>query len=274
VWHAFLDRYFPIGDKDPPAVATAAQDAAEVSGHYIVSRRSQDNILSALTVAGETKIFRNEDGTISSKDLKDMSGQPKKFREISPMIFRDVNDQDRIAFKRDSSGNMVAVIDFPFMVFQKASGWENSAFQLPLIIVSLVVIVLTVLLWPIAVLIRRHYAKPLTQTPPQKRLGLLVRLTCVAFIAFFLGYVIFFSMGLKDIGLLSPKGNPWLRLIQLFGWLGVLGTVIALYNALKSWQDPARWLWTRIADTLIALSCLGIVGFVFTWNLLHWSLRY
>lgn len=274
VWHAFLDRYFPIDLKDSPSPSTATKDADEISGHYIVSRRSQDNILSVLSVVGETKLFRNSDGTISSKDLKGMNGEPKKFREIGPMMFRDANDQDRIAFKRDDSGNTVAVIDFPFMVFQKASAWQNSVFQLPMIIISLVVIVLTVLLWPVAALIRWHYGKPLTLTPQQKRLRLLVRLACVAFIVFFLGYIVFFSMALKDIGMLSPKGNPWLRLIQLFGWLGVLGVGIAIYNALRSWQDSTRWLWARIGDTLIVLAGIGVICFVFTWDLLHWSLRY
>lgn len=274
VWHAFLDRYFPTTDPDPPPVANAAKDADDVSGHYIVSRRSGDNIFSVLSVAGETKIFRNDDGTISAKDLKDMNGEPKRFREIAPLMFRDVNDQDRLAFKKDSSGNLVAVIDYPFMVFQKASAWENSAFQLPLIIGSLVVIVLTLLLWPVAALLRRHYGKPLTLTPQQKRLRLLVRLVCAAFVLFFLGYVVFFAQALKDIGMLSPKADPLLRVIQLFGWIAVLGTIVALYNALRSWQDPARWLWSRIGDTLIALSCVGAVCFVFTWHLLHWSLRY
>ena len=274
VWHAFLDRYFPSELKETSPVATAAQDAAEISGHYIVSRRSEDNILSAITAVGETKFSPNDDGTISSKDLKNLNGEPKKFREIGPMIFRDVDDQDRVAFKRDGSGNLVAVIDFPFMVFQKSSAWENSAFQLPLIISSLSIMVLAILLWPISALIRRHYAKPLTLTPRQKRTRLLVRLACVAFILFFLGFVTFFSMGLKDIGLLSPKGNPWLRLIQFFGWLGVAGTLIAIYNAIQSWQDRARWLWSKIGDALIALSCVGAVCFIFTWHLLHWSLKY
>jgi len=274
VWHAFLDRYFPIELKDGSPVSTAKSDAEQVSGRYIVSRRSQDNILSVLSVAGEFNIVPNEDGTISSKDLKDMNGEPKKFREIGPMMFRDVNDQDRLGFKKDESGNTVAVIDFPFMVFQKASGWENSAFQLPLVICSLVVLLLTVLLWPIAALIRRHYVKPLIMTSAQKRLRLLVRLACIAFILFFLGYVAFFSLALKDIALLSPKGNPWLRLIQLLGWLGVLGSLVAIYGAIRSWQDSTRWLWSRIGDTLIALSFVGVICFVFTWHLLHWSLMY
>jgi hypothetical protein len=274
VWHAFLDRYYPIQLPQEPPVATAAQDADAVSGRYLSSRRSETTILSVLNAAGEVKVFRNEDGTISAADLKDMSGDPIKFREIGPMMFRDVNDQDRLAFKRDSSGNLVGVIDFPFMVVQRAPWYKNSALQLPLIIGSLVVIVLTVLLWPVMALLRWHYAKPLTLTPQQRRLRLLVRLVCVAFIVFFAAYLGFFTAALKDIGMLSPKGNPWLRLIQLVGWLGVLGTLIALYNAARSWQEPARWLWSRMGDTLIALACLGVIWFVFTWNMLHWSLKY
>jgi CubicO group peptidase (beta-lactamase class C family) len=274
VWHAFLDRYYPIQLPQEPPVATAAQDADTVSGRYLSSRRSETTILSVLNAAGEVKVFRNEDGTISAADLKDMSGDPIKFREIGPMMFRDVNDQDRLAFKRDGSGNLVGVIDFPFMVVQRAPWYANSALQLPLIIGSLIVIVLTVLLWPVMALLRWHYAKPLTLTPQQRRLRLLVRLVCVAFIVFFAAYLGFFTAALKDIGMLSPKGNPWLRLIQLVGWLGVLGTLIALYNAARSWQEPARWLRSRIGDTLIALACLGVIWFVFTWNMLHWSLKY
>jgi CubicO group peptidase (beta-lactamase class C family) len=234
VWHAFLDRYFPIELKDASPVATATSDAEQVAGHYIVSRRSQDNILSMLTVVGEMDVVRNYDGTISAKDLKDMNGEPKKFREIAPMMFRDVNHQDRLAFKKDESGNTVAVIDFPFMVFQKASAWENSGFQLPLIVVSLVVLLLTVLLWPISALIRRHYGKSLTMSPAQTRLRLLVRLACIAFLFLFVGYSVFFAMALKDISLLSPKGNPFLRLIQLFGWIGVVGAIVAVYSAIRS----------------------------------------
>jgi hypothetical protein len=60
----------------------------------------------------------------------------------------------------------------------------------------------------------------------------------------------------------------------MFGWLGVIGTIVAVYSALKSWGDSRRWLWSRIGDTLIALACVGTIWFVFTWNMLHWSLKY
>ena len=274
VWHAFLDRYFPYEPQKTDPVATSAQDIQNVSGHYIVSRRADTTIMKVLNVAGEAKVSGNDDGTLSVSDLKDSSGVPKKFREIAPLLFREVNGQDKVGFKRDEAGNFVEAIDFPFMVFQKASLNQNSAFQIPMIITALVLAVLAIILWPVMAIVRRHYGQRLELTPQKRRLRLLVRLACVMFAVFFLAYGLFFSMALKDIGLLSPRGNPWLRLIQIVGWLGVLGTVAAIYSAVQSWRIPQRWWAARLGDTLIALGCLGAVWFVFTWNMLHWSLKY
>jgi CubicO group peptidase (beta-lactamase class C family) len=274
VWHKFLDRYFPYEPPTGAKVNNAAQDAQSVAGHYIVSRRSETNLLNVLTVLGETKLSVNDDGTISAGDFKDLNGQPKKYREIGPLMFRDVNGQDRLGFKRDGSGNLVAVIDYPFMVFQKAHWYENSAFQLPLIIASLCILLLGVLLWPITAIIRWHYGQRLNVAPEYRRLRVLVRLVCLADLVFFAAFAIFITLAFKDIGLLSPKYNFWLRLIQIIGWLGVLGTVIAVWNAFRSWRQPERWLWSRVGDALIALAAIGVVWFVFTWNLLHWTLRY
>ena len=255
-------------------MTTSAQDIQNVSGHYIVSRRADTTIMKVLNVVGEAKVSGNDDGTLSVSDLKDSSGVPKKFREIAPLLFREVNGQDKVGFKRDESGNFVEAIDFPFMVFQKGSLNQNSAFQIPMIITALVLAVLTIILWPVMAIVRRHYGQRLELTPQKRRLRLLVRLACVMFAMFFLAYGLFFSMALKDIGLLSPRGNPWLRLIQIVGWLGVLGTVAAIYSAVQSWRIPQRWWAARLGDTLIALGCLGAVWFVFTWNMLHWSLKY
>jgi len=274
VWHNFLDRYFPHPTVADPQVANAAQDARSLTGRYVVSRRSETTILKVLTAVGESKISANSDSTISVDDLKDLNGEPKKFREIGPLMFREVNGQDRIAFKRDNSGNLLLAIDFPFMVFEKARWYQSSMLNLPLIVSSLAILLLTVLLWPIAALVRRHYGRRLTLPPRDRRLRLLVRIVCLLDLAFFAAFAGFFAMAFKDIGLLSPHYNPWLRMIQIVGWLGILGTLIIIYNAVRSWKQPESWLWTRLADTLIALACVGIIWFVFTWNMLHWTLRY
>lgn len=274
LWQAVLDRYFPFEPTSAQTVSTAAQDAAEVSGAYISSRRADTTILRVLTVLGELKVHPNKDGTISADAFKDLNGTPKKFVEIAPLLFRDVNGQDRVGFKRDDTGRMILVIDFPFMVFQRATWYENSGLNLPILIFSVVVLLLTLLLWPVAALVRRHYGRKLELTPQQRKLRRLIRIVCaveLAFLAFFMG---FFAMGLKDLSIFYPKYNPLLRTIQIVGWLGVLGGVLVLYRVLRSFAERGRWLGSRISDGLVAFACLGFIWFVFAWNMLHWSLKY
>ena len=274
VWHAFLDRYFPY---EPPPVSAApdtAKDAQLVSGRYIISRRSETTILKVLNVLGESKVFTNSDGTISLEDLKDLNGQPKKLRETGPLMFRAVDNQDRVAFKRDDAGRLVMVTDFPVFVFQRSPWYENSGLNLPLIIGALAVLALTMVLWPVAALVRRHYGRKLILTPQQRRLRIIARLACLLDLIFVIALATFFTMTEKDIGLLSPRFDPVLRIIQIVGWLGIVGTLAVLYSALRSWREPERWWLSKVADTVIAAACVAFVWFVYVWNMLHWSLRY
>jgi len=273
VWHAFLDRYFPY---QPPAAsvpASAAADAKLVSGRYITSRRADTTILKLLTLLGEPKVTANADNTISVDALKDPNGKPKKLQEIGSLMFREVNGQDHVGFKKDDAGNLMFATDFPVFVFQQAPASWNSSLDLPLIICAVVILALAIIFWPISALLRRHYGQPLSLSPQQRRLRLLVRLVAIIDIVFLAAFLLFFSMAEKDIGILSPRFNPLLRLIQIVGWLGVIGMLVALFNAFRSWREP-RWFCSRVGESLIALACVVFVWFVFTWNMLSWSLRY
>ena len=84
-YRSFADRYFP-----GPAVegkvdeATAKEHAAEIAGSYISSRRAETSFLSVLNLLQPEKVVVNEDGTISTPVLKDLNGEPTKWREIAP----------------------------------------------------------------------------------------------------------------------------------------------------------------------------------------------
>ena len=97
---------------------------------------------------------------------------------------------------------------------------------------------------------------------------------CLFDLLFLLGFAVFFIIAEKNIGLLSPRFNPLLHIIQIVGWLGVVGTLPALSNAISSWWQPGRWMWSRLGDSLIAMACVGFAWFVYVWNMLVWSLRY
>ena len=272
LFDAFLDRYFPF---TPPAgvkVENAKQDAAEVAGFYKTSRRSDSSFLALTTPLGEAKVIPNADGTISIDELKAPNGEPKKLEEIAPLSFREVHGQDHAAFKKDAEGNLQLQIDWPIFIFQKVGLLENKMFNLGVLIFGLGMVGLTVLFWPIAAMIRKHYGQKLGYEPPDSRLRLVVRLVCVLFLAFLGGWLSVLS--LVD----DPKGvnglPPWIILFGILGVLCVIGTIPVCINAFRGLRAPGRWIWTKLYDLLLAIACVGLVWFALKWNLMNFNLHY
>jgi CubicO group peptidase (beta-lactamase class C family) len=277
-WHAFLDRYFPYATRASTTTASDAQDARDIVGRYLISRRGQSTIAAGLWTLVpilEPKVFGNSDGTLSVTGFNTQSGEPKKFREIAPLVYREVDGQDRIAFKREPSGRMRLVIDYPVMVFQKTRWYENSGFNFALVAGASAVLILTLLLWPVMALIRRHYGHQLDLTRSQRRIKMLVRAVCAVDIVFLGVFFAFLAIVLSTLNARQTAGGDLLlHLLQLVGWLGVLGTLVVLYNAWQSWRVPARGLWSRMGDTVIALACVAFVWIVFMWNMLQWRVHF
>jgi uncharacterized membrane protein YhiD involved in acid resistance len=99
-------------------------------------------------------------------------------------------------------------------------------------------------------------------------------LVCIADVAFFGAFAVFVLLASQNPGVASARSDPWLRLIQIVGWIGALGAGVALYSGFRSWTEARRSLWSRIGNTLIAIACLGVVWFALEWGLLLGSLRY
>ena len=274
VWHRFLDRYFPYTPPSGVSPADAKQDAQTLDGRYLVTRRAETTLLSMFNLIEQTKVYPNSDGTISVDALKDLNGAPKKFREIGPLLFREDGGQDRIAFKRDNSGRMALIIDFPFFIFQKVAWYQSQPFVTTVVGGSAAVLLLALLLWPIGAILRRHYRNPLNLDPSQRRLRLLVRLGCAALLVFVVSLVVFFLMAFEHNSLATPSYNPLLRLLQFIGWIGVVGTIVALYAAVRSWRETNLGTWTRLGNSLLALSCFILVWFAFAHHMFTWNLLY
>jgi CubicO group peptidase (beta-lactamase class C family) len=272
LWRKFLDRYFPYQPPAVPPLASAAQDARSVAGTYITSRGDQTNVFSVFSLFDEMGVAAKPDGTLTVDQLKDFAGQPKRWQEVAPLEYRQVDGQDRLAFQKDGSGRLRLITDFPAIIYLRAHWYENRMVNEVILIACAAIFLLTLLFWPVAALVRRHYAKPLMLTASQRRLRLAVRVVCALDLAFIAGWGSII-LGLNDVAALNEQLDPWMRLLQVVGWLGVVGLVVTLDNLIRAWESP-RWWWTRIWDTGIALASIAFVCFLFNWHLLHWWLMY
>jgi CubicO group peptidase (beta-lactamase class C family) len=276
LFQKFLDRYFPDSTENVPTLATAAEDARQVAGLYEISRRFETNFLAMSTLLGEARVeVDKKDNTIFLSDaFKNANGQPKHFREVGPKLFRDVDGQDKIAFVRDARGRLVAYIDFPFMVFQKVeSTLDKTYINYILLGFSLGVIALTILLWPVAAVLRWHYAQPLALDSRAKRMRTIVRIICFVDLLFIAGFALAIT-ALEKPGGFGAHADFWLHLVQTLGVFGGLGAIFAILNALVSWTDKRQWIWYRVWNVLLGVACIGAFWFAYHWHLLNFNLTY
>ena len=138
---------------------------------------------------------------------------------------------------------------------------------------SATIFALTVLLWPVAWGVRKHYGRPLKLTRQQARLRLAVKLTCLCNVVFLATAMLSLVYALQHLTGFDSRNDIWIRLLQLIALLGVLGTLPVLFSAYKSWTRESSW-WAAIYNTGVALACLAFVWFVASFHLLSLSLKY
>ena len=271
VWEAFVNRYFSFTLLNTPALENAKNDAQAVSGTYKVSRRSESSFLKAFVLLGETTVSPAEDGTIQVDSLLAPNGKPKRWREIAPMTFQEVDGQDKLIFKPDENNQLRMIIPFPFMVYQKVGLWDNSRILMPVLEISLFIMLLTLVLWFVGWFVRRHYGHKLELTRLERWLRIIVRIVFaldLIFVAAMLGLILYAT---AHLDFLSERGILWFHLAQIIGVLGAIGTLAILYNAFHAWTSKRYRIWGKLQASIFALVGLGFLWFVFAGNLLSFS---
>ena len=272
LWEAFLDRYYPY--TVPVATsATAKEDAKAASGSYILSRRSEGSFFKAVSLISQFTVSTDGDDIVTAQ-LTGPNGKPKHWQAIGPMTFRDRDGQDKLIFKPDESGRMQMVLPYPFFVGQRAGALQNGKLLLTVLAISLGLMLLTLILWPVGWFVRRHYGHRLELTPIERLLRLLVRIVFALDLIFVVALVGLITYGLTHLDIFSDKGNTWFRIVQVVGMIGAAGTVVVLCNAVLAWIGKRRGFWGKLQATIMLLASLGVLWFAFAGNLLRFSSTY
>ena len=271
VWEQFLDRYFP-SPLNSNVKPEGGKNAKAVSGNYQLSRRS-DSFFRLAYALLQSKVTPDGEDKIIIPDLKDLNGKPKKWREIRPFVFQEVDGQDILVFK-DKNETKRLIISYPFMVFDRVSSLKSSMVVLVLIGFMLTIFLLTLILWPVAAIIRRRYAVRLDRTPQENRRRRLIRLVCAIDLLLLIVYGLFVAEGFESISALTSKNDVIINVFQAIAVLAAIASLYVIYLALKAWSNPARRFWGRLHDTAIAISCIIFVWVLFFGHLLDFSLNY
>jgi hypothetical protein len=273
LWQAFLDRYYPY--TAPPASSTTAKDDAKAAaGTYTLSRRSDTSFLKTASLLGQFTVSPVGDGDIEVPQLTGPNGKPKHWQAVGPMTFVERGGQDKLIFKPDQNGHMQMILPYPFFVGQRVGTLQNGKLLLTVLGISIGLMLLTLILWPVGWFVRRHYGHKLELTSRERLLRILVRIVFaldLIFIAALFGLTMY---GLTHLEIFSDRGGKWFLLIQIVGILGAVGTLAALGNAFLTWTSKRRRIWSKLGATLMLLACIGMLWFAFAGNLLRFSSTY
>lgn len=257
----FADRYLPGTPQAMPGVPEeeAKQHAAQIAGSYASSRRPESNFMSLVNLIGPVKVVANEDGTISVTAALGAGGAPKKWREVAPYLWQDTASTDRLA--ADVVDGRVTRFSLepyaPIMVFQRLS--TGAALAMPLLVASLLVVLLTVVAWPVSALVRRYYGAPRRLAGADARAHRLARiaaLLALLAIGSVLGLVI--TM-LGSLDMTSPDTDGLIIALRLFATVALpLAVAATAWNAWRVLRGERRLL-AKLWALLLAFACLFLL---------------
>jgi CubicO group peptidase (beta-lactamase class C family) len=277
ILRAFMDRYFPNPGEPKVNVDgnTQKSDGRKVSGVYVGTRRGETTFLKLVALLDEFRVSGDKEGVLIVEGNKYQSGELKKWKEIAPFVYSEVDGPERIAFRRDASGTVREMLPFPAIYEgQRVPWYATKTFVGVVIGGSLLLALLTVLLWPVAVLIRKRYQRPLFAVTSDRVLYFLARIVCLGEVLFILAPMIAFSQGIEHIVIFGDAINPWLQALHIFGWLLVAGVVLLIISAVRFVRLPEHGLWFRAHAILLAIGGVAFAVFIWQYHLLDTSLKF
>jgi CubicO group peptidase (beta-lactamase class C family) len=278
----FMDRYFPAASAEPTAVSKSAGERTTadsgVAGMYMASRRWESSVLklTALFPApnGQVEVSVDPENTVRIESFEDAAGQPLKFRRIGELLYEDAEHHQRAGFRRGWNGKMQMQVGEADEVFIQVDAWKRKSLSYFVLIAGLALVVLTLIFWPVAALVRRYYARPLQLSASERSLRIIERLVCVLFCVLFFGWTAVFVVGLQEFVQIMTGLGRWIVIFGVVGILSSLGTILLWWKVVLAWRETPANLWIKLHGAALALACTGLLWFALLWNLMNFNLHY
>jgi CubicO group peptidase (beta-lactamase class C family) len=268
----FLDRYFPApASVAMPTLSSAAQDAQEIAGTYQSSRRVEHGFLSFFYLLQQTTIGANADGTITAPSGP--TGGDAVFREVGPQLWRDA-DGDELTLRTIGGVKTVIESGDPSSVLQAVPFLRSQSFNLMVLLVSAAILIWSLVLWPLAPLLRRGEPAPSMASPALRRARLFLNAVVLFDMLYLAAWAIVMQpiLGLQ-IQFYSYRLDPVVLTMECLGWLTIPAAAIGIWATWRVFQERAPLL-ARIWSVAVALALVGIVWIAAMGGLMSINLNY
>ena len=272
----FSDRYFPAPSAAETRVdsATAAKHAEMLAGTWVGSRRSESNFLSIVGLAGQTRVGVSKGKIVVP--IPGLNGQPREWVETAPFVWRELGGHERLAAKVVDGKVVRFSFDqvSPFMVFDRAPWYANSAWLLPLLVTALVALTLTAITWPVAAIVRRRFGATLPLEHRARRAFRLSKVAALAILAVMIGWVIAISVMFSNLDNLGPSTDALVLTLQVLGTIVFIGGLaLLLWHLWVVWTGRRRWP-AKIWSVVLVLSAAVVLWVAVVFKLIGFGVNY
>ena len=268
----FVKRYFPSQAQASTAFKSRPDDAAVLSGSYVVSRRGESNFTRLFGYLDETVVTTDAGGDVQIPgDLfADPSGAPRHWVEIAPFVWKDRVGSERFAAKlKDGKVVRIATDSWsPFMVFDRVPWYETKAWLQMTMIVSAIVLLGLLLSLPLGALARRYYLATKRLEGSERRAYLLSVSSALATVIVVGGWL---ALVLN----LAPTRLPsWVYLLELATILVPLVHCVATLWFLWAGFTRKRTIFNLGLRAMIVLASIWTVWFAVAFKFAHIGLDF
>lgn len=279
----FADRYFPApADTRKLAAKEAKANSEKLVGTWSTSRRSFSSFIGVTDFISQTKVGVGKDGEPVLTDglFLGLNGQPRKWVAVGPMLWRDANSHETLGAKvvdgqavRFSMGSVA-----PIIVWDRTPWYLNSSWLLPLTYLSLAVLFLTMILWPVRAIVRRRYVSTIGLEGRELQAYRASRIGATAIFLTVVAWIVMISVMFGDLNYLSASFLPVVLTVQVITWITFLGGAAAiLWYAATVWRRKGGWKATwkaKLWSLLLVISAVTILWIGFAYKLLGFATNY
>ena len=273
----FADRYFPGPRADTRVdAATAAQHAKTLVGNWVASRGSQTNFFSVIGLIGQTAVTVGPKGELLIPDMKGLNGAPVKWVEVAPFLWQDEYGHERLAAKVENDKVVRWSVDgeSPFTVLDRAPGSQNGAWLSPALQISLFILALTAIFWPVTAIVRRRYGYRLPLVDRELTAYRAGKIGSWLMVLAFAAWIVSIMMMFSDLNRTTAAFDPVLRFDQVFGFIGFIGGfLLILWNLVAVWRGDRRWP-AKLWSIVLVLAAFIVLWVAVVFHLISWGVNY
>jgi CubicO group peptidase (beta-lactamase class C family) len=273
----FADRYFP-GELEgtPIDEKTAKQHAQMLAGTYASSRGFETNFLHLLDLVGQEQIGLDEDGGIVVGSAANAAGQPRKWIEIAPFVWRDRESGMKLAAEvKDGKVTMWSFDTVSaIMMFRRVPWYKDSAWLLPAVLFSLGVVVLSALAWPAGAIARKRFKVAGRYEGRRLRDQRILHGWQWLVLIVLGGWAVWVTVGLGSLSMLAGPLDPLLIALQVLSPIVLPGMlVLAGWNLWTAWKEKRGWF-ALVWGVLLALSAAILLWMALAFHMFGFTLTY